>query len=98
MSAASRQYDVFLSHNSADYFAVVELERRLASAGVRPWYAASQLIPGKPWQEAIETALAQSETVAVFIGPQGMGPWYNEEMRVAIAHHIIEICQEWEWL
>ena len=27
---------------------------------------------------------SQSETVAVFIGPHGMGPWHNEQMRVAI--------------
>jgi hypothetical protein len=76
--------DVFLSHNSADDFAAAALEQRLARAGVRPWLAASQLISGQPWQEAMERALAQSETVAVIIGPQGMGPWHNEQMRIAI--------------
>jgi hypothetical protein len=84
MSTALTRYDVFLSLNSADYFAATALEERLARAGVRPWLAASQLIPGRPWQEAMERALAQSETVAVIIGPQGMGPWHNEQMRVAI--------------
>jgi hypothetical protein len=42
------------------------------------------LIPGDPWQEGIEQALASSETVAVFVGPSGIGPWQNEEMRVAL--------------
>ncbi len=84
MSAAPTRYDVFLSHNSADYLAAAALEQRLARAGVRPWRAASQLIPGRPWQEEMEWALAQSDTVAVIVGPQGMGPWHNEQMRVAI--------------
>jgi hypothetical protein len=37
-----------------------------------------------PWQEAIEAALAQSETVAVFFGPSGVSPWHNEQMRLAL--------------
>ena len=77
-------YHVFLSHNHADQPAVADLARRLAEAGLHPWFAATHLIPGEPWQEAMEAALAASETVAVFVGPQGMGPWHNEEMRVAI--------------
>jgi hypothetical protein len=33
------------------------------------------LIPGDPWQPAIEEALAQSDTCVVFFGPLGLGPW-----------------------
>ena len=66
-------YRVFLSSNHADQPAVTELARRLADAGLRPWLAASHLIPGKPWQETMEKALAQRETVAVLIGPQWIG-------------------------
>lgn len=83
MSADTRHH-VFLSHNHADQPAVADLARRLAEAGLHPWFAATHLIPGEPWQEAMEAALVASETIAVFVGPQGIGPWHNEEMRIAI--------------
>jgi hypothetical protein len=79
------RYDVFLSHNSADKPAVEELARRLAEeAGRRPFLDKWHLIPGEPWQEALEEALDQSATVAVFVGPSGVSPWHNEEMRTAL--------------
>ena len=42
------------------------------------------------WQPAIEKAVAESETCAVFIGPSGLGPWQNEEMRAAIDRRVRE--------
>ena len=72
---------VFLSHSSADKPAVEELARRLAKEGIQAWLDKWHLIPGDPWQPAIENALAESETCAVFVGPSGFGPWQNEEMR-----------------
>lgn len=86
------KYDVFLSHNSADKPAVENLARRLVKAGIQPWLDTWNLIPGEPWQEAIEQALGKCATCAVFIGLSGSGPWQNEEMRAAIqrrveAHH-----------
>ncbi len=79
------RYDVFLSHNSEDKSAVEILARRLTDeAGLQPFLDKWHLIPGVPWQEALEEALSQSETIAVFIGPSGMSPWHNEEMRAAL--------------
>ena len=49
--------DVFLSHNSRDKPLVEELARRLLNMGVTPWLDIWNLIPGEPWQEAIEAAL-----------------------------------------
>jgi WD40 repeat protein/energy-coupling factor transporter ATP-binding protein EcfA2 len=78
-------YDVFLSHNSADKISVEALARRLRDeSGLQPWLDTWQLIPGKPWQEALEQALSQSRTCAIFIGPDGFGAWHREEMRVAL--------------
>lgn len=59
MSEAGR-YHVFLSHNSADKPAVEELARRLVKEGIQPWLDTWNLIPGEPWQEAIEVAPDQS--------------------------------------
>jgi WD40 repeat protein len=84
------EYDVFLSHNSADKPAVEELARRLVKAGVQPWLDTWNLIPGEPWQEAIEEALARCATCAVFVGPSGTGPWQNEEMRATIDRRVRE--------
>ena len=81
-------FHVFLSHSSADKPAVEELARRLAKEGIQAWLDKWHLIPGDPWQPAIEKALAESETCAVFVGPSGFGPWQNEEMRAAIDRRV----------
>jgi tetratricopeptide (TPR) repeat protein len=81
-------FHVFLSHSSADKPAVEELARRLAKEGIQAWLDKWHLIPGDPWQPAIEGALAESETCAVFVGPSGLGPWQNEEMRAAIDRRV----------
>lgn len=84
MPAPATRYDVFLSHNNADKAAVEEMARRLKQAGLRPWLDVWNLIPGAPWQEGIEEALSASTSVAVFVGPSGISPWHNEEMRDAL--------------
>lgn len=78
------RYDVFLSHNSADKAAVEDIARRLIAAGLQPFLDKWHLIPGAPWQEALENALTESASVAVFVGPSGISPWHNEEIRAAI--------------
>jgi hypothetical protein len=53
---------VFLSHSSTDKPAVEELARRLAKEGIQAWLDKWHLIPGDPWQPALEKALAESES------------------------------------
>ena len=77
-------YDVFLSHNSADKPSVEQLARRLLDAGIKPWLDSWNLVPGDPWQEGLEEALDTCASCAVFLGPSGVGPWHNEELRVAL--------------
>jgi formylglycine-generating enzyme required for sulfatase activity len=81
-------FHVFLSHSSADKPAVEELACRLAKEGIQAWLDKWNLIPGDPWQAALEKALAESETCAVFVGPSGFGSWQNEEMRAAIDQRV----------
>ena len=90
---SSSQYDVFLSHSSVDKPRVEELARRLKQAGIEPFLDKWNLIPGQPWQEALEEALGQSASCAVVIGPGQLGPgqlgpWQNEEMRAALEHRV----------
>src|SRR5215510_4997319 len=85
----TRPYDVFLSHSSADKDAVEVVARRLVDeAALHPFLDKWHLIPGDPWQEALEAALDQSRTCVVFIGPNGIGSWENEEMRSALDERV----------
>lgn len=83
-----KRYDVFLSHNSTDKPAVEYLAQKLRKAGLEPFLDTWHLVPGEPWQDALEDALDQSRTCAVFLGPRGLGPWENEEMRVALDERV----------
>src|SRR5512135_312110 len=89
MAVPSRsQYDVFLSHSSGDKPKVEELAQRLKQAGIEPFLDKWNLIPGQPWQEALEEALNQSTACAVIIGSGPFGPWHHEEMRAALEHRV----------
>jgi hypothetical protein len=68
------RFHVFLSHSSADKPAVEELARWLAKEGIETWLDKCNLIPGDPWQPAIEKALANSETCALFVVPVALAP------------------------
>jgi hypothetical protein len=78
-------FDVFLSHSSKDKPQVRVLAKQFRDQeGLRCWYDEWNLQPGLPWQEALEKGLAESASIIVFIGPEKLGPWHNEELREAI--------------
>jgi hypothetical protein len=84
-STTSPAYKAFLSHNSSDKAAVEKIAIRLQDErNLRVFLDKWHLIPGDPLQEELEKALDQSETCVIFLGPSGLGPWQNEEMRVAL--------------
>lgn len=56
--------------------------------GLKPFLDKWHLVPGEPWEEALEEALDRSKTCAVFLGPSKLGPWENEEMRVALDERV----------
>jgi len=83
------EFDVFLSHDTSDKPAVIELARILLDKhGIKPWLDDWNLVPGEPWQEAIEDALGRCASCAVIFGPGASGPWQNEEMRSAIDRQV----------
>ena len=78
-------YDVFLSHTGKEKPTVEKIARLLTKDyQVYCWLDKWNLVPGEPWQEALEEALDQCKTVAVFVGPNTISPWENEEMRSAL--------------
>ena len=49
------KYDVFLSHNTADQAPIETIARRLREeAQLEPFLDRWHLVPGEPWQEALE--------------------------------------------
>lgn len=83
-SGESFDYDVFLSHASADKAVVEEIAHRLLQESVRPFLDKWHLVPGDVWVEGLEEGLDASRTFAVFVGPNGIAPWQNEEMGSAL--------------
>jgi hypothetical protein len=67
---------------------VSDLAAKLEERGLACWLDEWNLIPGNPWQPAIEEALGQCDTCLVFFGPHGLGPWHNEEMRLALQRRV----------
>lgn len=82
------EYDVFLSYSRQDKPAVKQIGEALKTFGLAVWLDEWELQPGRPWQEEVEKALERSRATVVFIGPQGMGPWEEPEMRAALEEQV----------
>ena len=80
---ASR-YDVFISHTSSDKPAVEEIVLRLVEKGLLVFFDRQQFTEGTDWLTKVEAALAASSTVAIFIGPSGLGHWQSKELQIAL--------------
>ncbi len=67
------QYDVFLSHNSADKPRVRRLAERLRAAGLRVWFDEWIIQPGDDIYLAIERGLEASRTLVLCLSPAALG-------------------------
>ena len=70
-------FDVFLSHNSEDKPAVRELAEALRARGLKVWLDEEQLVPGRPWQEALEEVIEAARSAAVLVGKYYGGPTWE---------------------
>jgi hypothetical protein len=77
-------YDVFLSYNSRDKHEVVTLASKLKEFEISPWLDDWYNVPGTRWVTAVEEALQNSRSCAIFFGQGDAGPWQTEEMQAAI--------------
>lgn len=85
---AEGRFDVFLCHNSADKPAVKRLGEGLKSRGVLPWLDEWELPPGQAWQELLERQIQRIGSAAVCLGPAGISPWHQQEMRGFISEFV----------
>jgi TIR domain-containing protein/NNMT/PNMT/TEMT family protein len=86
------EFDVFLCHSWGDKPAVRRLAQQLRERGLRPWLDEEQLRPGMPWQPVLEEVISSIPAAAVIVGPQGVGPWQNQELNAFIRQFIRRRC------
>jgi GTPase SAR1 family protein len=86
------EFDVFLCHNWQNKPAVRRLAQQLRERGLRPWLDEEQLRPGVPWQPVLEGVISSIPAAAVIVGPQGVGPWQDQELDAFIRQFIRRRC------
>lgn len=86
------KFDVFLCHNSSDKEAVKRIGEQLKAAGLKPWLDEWELPPGRPWQKALEEQIATIGAAAIFVGPDGFGPWQDQEKDAFLRQFVKRSC------
>jgi hypothetical protein len=84
------KFDVFISHSSEDKPFVRRLAEELRKRSITLFLDEEQLVPGQPWQEALDRAVRSAGSVLVFIGPTGIGPWAQSEVAYGIRQQITD--------
>lgn len=75
----AEEFDVFLSYDRREGAAVREVAKHLQREGLRVWYDEWMLSGGTPFVGEIEAGIAQSRSMAVFVGRTGLGFWVQKE-------------------
>ena len=76
----TQTYDVFLCYNPEDQSEVAKIAKGLKAAGLKPWFDLLEMWPGSSWQVTLEEMARSVKTIAVCVGPSGVGPWENSEV------------------
>ena len=87
-----RTFDVFLCHNSEDKPVVKDIGERLKERRIRPWLDEWELRPGMPWQKSLENQIQSIKAAAVFVGPNGIGPWQDRELDALLREFVNRRC------
>ncbi len=82
------RFDVFLSHNSKDKPTVIDVSEQLKIRGLAVWLDVDELVPGRPWQEALERIIQTTVSAAILVGKDGLGPWELPEMRACLQEFV----------
>lgn len=85
MTISDSSFDVFLSYNSLDKELAHNLKLVIKKMGLRAWLDVDGIRPGLPWQPILNQAVVEAPSIAVLVGPSGIGPWEDEEIQAAIS-------------
>ena len=89
---ATKDFDVFLCHNSGDKPAVKIIGEQLKELGILPWLDEWELRPGLLWQRALEEQIKNIKAAAVFIGKDNIGPWQDAELHAFLRQFVKRNC------
>ncbi|BAZ36750.1 WD-repeat protein (plasmid) [Calothrix sp. NIES-4101] len=89
---ATKDFDVFLCHNSNDKPNVKLIGQKLKEFGILPWLDEWELRPGLPWQRALEEQIRNIKAAAVFIGKNNTGPWQDAELDAFLREFVRRRC------
>jgi len=81
-------YNLFVSYNWRDREAVESVVHVLKERGLNTFLDRWYLVPGRSWVDALERSLRDSNAVAIFLGPNGMGRWQQREKELAIDRQV----------
>lgn len=82
------QFDVFISYNTKDRPVVVQIAEKLQGRGLVVWLDDWQIQPGRSVPRSIDEGVRNSRSVAVFIGPNDVGPFQDDEIEAIIMEQI----------
>jgi hypothetical protein len=85
-----KRFDVFLCYNSSDRHDVLEIARKLRTAGQLPWLDVWEMPPGRAWQPLLEEQIGNMRSAAVFVGSKGAGPWQRQEILMLISEFVAQ--------
>lgn len=81
-------FDSFVAHNIRDRPAVRRLVRHLRARKINLWYSEDEVPPGRPWIPKLQEGIADSRTVMVLVGEDGIGPWQQVEIETALMYAV----------
>lgn len=76
----SQNFDVFLAHHIADRKMVAQIAERLTDRGIYLWMDREQTPPRRWIPDVIQKSIPKVKSVAIFLGPNGLGDWTTEEL------------------
>ena len=88
MAPFTPEYDVFLSYNSLEKEAALQLAGRLQEEGFRVFLDDQVLVPGASLPREIPAILRESRSCVVLLGPSGVSNWQREEIDIAVHREI----------
>jgi hypothetical protein len=79
---------VFIGYHNPDYPNVHMIVKELHAQGIRTWIDRLNLPPGRLFQDEVELVLRTCRAAALFVGPEGVGPWERIEIRALISQFV----------
>ena len=82
--------DVFISYNSRDRVAARAILETLQSHGLTVFLDEKNLAAGQNFVSRLESAIAACKSIAILIGPHGMGKWQQIEKDLSLDRKAME--------